>query len=515
MGVVLGVSWLPEAKKVEYTTAAMGPLLDQTEAGVDHLVSLFQQHAAAHGGAVDTSSWSGGMVDEVAAWLVRVINAIAHISKGLGPVAGIEPLAALLERALGCAVRAVSILPHHPYVRNRAVFLFNKMVDGLEARLLNHMLIPSSADESSPPTGILPILLSAPSPDHMVQSLNFLTTLMNRQKATAGPVIAASFTQTCAKIFELMPPPPPLLPASAAAASAAARTMALAASGGAGAVAVGVTNGEAEARTELQRAYAFYLQSMVAHGLATGVMTSGDNAGSIDSVLNSFSAVITALTDISIARVLLNTCAGLVRAWLPISPPTAPSPSPVSTATGTLTPAVKTPTSGAGGLWSQPVIVAGGVALEGYAIPAPTPLPDEGIYRSFASFCLEQLPKTPLSLALAPGLGETDPQSHTALSEGAVLLLTLAIHVAAHSPVMGAQASPMDVLTHMVTVVLPSLGLSQAACTGIGAALANSLRMGAPECYKDPSLKGALGAAAMELRTAALAAVAASAGGES
>lgn len=204
--------------------------------------------------------------------------------------------------------------------------------------------------------------------------------------------------------------------------------------------------------------------------------------------------MITALTDVSIAKTLLGTCAALVKAWLPVG-----TPPPVAAAAAA--------TAGAA------TVVGGGSAK---AVPAPleasaalperTPLPDEAFYREFVSMCLETLPRTPFAVALAPGFGETDPQSHSALAEGGSLLLTVLVHVSAHSPAVGGQASPVDVLTHVATNVMPGLGISSAACSQIGSAAVNALRLPPPTCYRDRSLKDALGSAAMELRNAALAA---------
>jgi hypothetical protein len=273
------------------------------------------------------------------------------------------------------------------------------------------------------------------------------------------------------------------------------------------------------ARTDLQRSFSQFLFTIALNGLAADVLTAPENLPQLAEILASPSAIITALTDLNIARSLISLLTHLLRSWLPIAGLT------VGVSSGTLSVTFASPSAAAavtaGAPAPPPPAGAPGVAgsaaaaalaalppYEAYAAHAqPSPLSPEAASAFFAA-CLEALPRTPFALALAPQYSPADANSLMALGDGANLLLAWAVHLSAHSP-PHARAAPVEVVRHLVQTTLPSLGLPEAACQAVGQALLVDLARSPHEACRDPAAtKAALVAAVQGIRASALASAA-------
>jgi len=276
-------------------------------------------------------------------------------------------------------------------------------------------------------------------------------------------------------------------------------------------------------RSELQRALALLLSTLALNSMAADVLAAPGNLPQLADILGAPTTVIAALTDLSVGRSLLQLLTHLVRAWLPVAGvATGCGASSAFLATSFAHPAgaLGAPAAAASAAAAAAGAGAGGgaaspqppalPALEAYALtPLPSPLPQDAA-AAFFSACLHVLPRTPFALALPPTFSTADGTASMAVNDGVSLLLALAVHAAAHSQspaVSPAPVSPIDVVAHIVTGVLPELGVSAEAARAVGHAAVLDLQRPPAEATRQPTaLRGPFLAALDEIRGAAVAA---------
>jgi len=546
VGLLLGAPWLAAERKVAYTDAVMTPLITQLDQGIQYLVD----HEGGGGGSVgvgggggrtvDTSGWSADMVSDVAVWLVRVINAMAFLSKGYGNVSAIPALVDIQERALTGAMRALAVLPTHPHVRNRAVLFLQRLVECLDARLLSYL------------NDLVPLLLSGPAPDDMTQTLTLFTALAHRFRSAFAAVAAPHFVAIAARVFEVMPPLPAAVPAAAPPPMAGKRRISTgpgsgvsvngshsgpgrgaAGSGGGGgggvkgagsgsthaaapsritAVAPASTD-ESRARVELQRAFTVFLHAVIADGLAADLLASPHCAPQLVNLLGSLPAMASGTTDMSVAKSLVVNATLLVRAWLPVTPFTAIAPPPHGGGSGGSVSHTIATTYGVPQRAPTPA-VAGDVpavpCLDDYtAAAAASPVGDVAIVADFVGLCLDAWLRLPFAAATNPWWHDRDAQSLYCVTEGVGLLLTLAVHTTAHARTSAATASLTlpSFTTHLCGTVLPGLGVDSAAAAALGSAVMEAVRLPPPDAFSHPPLHDAMLTILVGLRLATQAAL--------
>ena len=537
---LLGIT--PDAR-IAYISMIMTPLTSALEEGLGHLQQQ-QQQTAGDASAVSlqlprdlsgtssssSDSWPPELVAEVAAWIVRSLNALGHMTKGFGQVAPPPPpgapppsdpastalaashdrLAALLSHGLQLSMRALAVLPSHPSVRGKAVFLLHRLVDCLDVRLLP--LLPSC----------MPLLLAAPTPDDMTAVLVLLNQAAARFKMSAAPLLAGVLLPVVQRVYALLPSLASGITDSAGAAS----QLASPSKGGPSATSstsTAVHTDDLRACSELTRSYVAFLSHITTTpGLATAVLAApGPNSEHVWTILGGLAQAVAGAGDAALVKNGLGAVTALVKAWLPVkqqqqpvttssstgslSAPAAPLGSSISPPKRVVTPFPPPPAAGTAKQAAAAVAsstASGGSGGLGRLEPTPSPLPDH-LRAPFLQWLMGQALRLTWSAALAPGCAEVPANASVATSapgsnsssssgmaplsltasagssntskdtstvwegngaashaflEAIAIQATIAVHVAVHTGGGGGSGGGNDVIGHMTSVVLPTLG---------------------------------------------------------
>lgn len=512
VGTIVGAAWVDSGTRATYTEAVATPLLASLNDGLARVAAMTGSSgggagdaaavaaAAAAAGAAVPASASPEFIFAVSAWIVRVMNAVGHLTKGLGNVTsqGEERLARLQENILAGVIRAVAVLPRDQSVRAKALFLLHRMVDCLETRLLQHM--PS----------VMPALLSASTPDDMIGVLVLLNQLAAKFKLAAAPLLATCLLPIISQVFAVMPPPAPTGQTAGPSASGSGRgsnvpqaqgrgtgrpprkdSDAMVGSGsapttpaidrdgdgsGSGGGRGGgglVTTDDTRARLELQKQYALFLQQVAAHGLATAVLAAPPNDGRLLEILGTALAMLATATDASLQKTCLQFLQLLVKTWLPVTHlPIAQQQQGQQTQQAAAAPVPAAPGPIGFGAIAAPSAVAAGlspVRVEAQASPLPPQL-----RQAFLAFLFDHALRASVTLVGAPGFDTSDAQGQAVMTEALILQAVIAIHVAAAlggqapSKVPGQQLDPTaaaapasgqpDAISVLCGSILPQLG---------------------------------------------------------
>lgn len=417
VGILLGAPWMLQDKKIGYTHAAMTPLCEQMEAGLAQL-------AAIASGA--SGSWSPDFVAEVSLWIVRNLNALAHMTKGFGSVAAVEPLALVLERAMSGALRAIAMLPTQHAVRNTALFILHRMVECLESRLVPHLDV------------IFSMVLVAPTKDALVEALTFVNQCMLKFRGDVVPFLCAHLLPLVGRVLDFLPeidvaalPAPasttsnaqllPLLMPPRLVLKTSASDVSL--DGGSPAVprlpppsASPTPTDDSRSRTDLQRGFVALFNSMASHGLAASILLHETVAPRKWDIIAHVAAQVGLVSDLTIAKAVLQFIGHLTRSWLPVAgvataPGAAPAPAPAAPASAPHR-AVAAPPSHIT------------LAPEGSPVPPAVRL-------ELAAFLMSHVMPMTLALGRVPAFDDRDYQAQVCVAEAITLHATVLLHVTA------------------------------------------------------------------------------------
>ena len=278
-GVLLGAPGVDVGARVGYTSAVLGPLLTAIEGGLTALAGL----GVGGGTGADLSPI---LEAHVGAWVVRVLNAIGHVTKGFGSVADEPALAALAERAVGAGLAAVRILPSHSATRTKTFFLLHRAVDCLDVRLVP--LLPAT----------LGALVDASScAEDVTALLVLINQLTAKFKIAIAPTLASLLIPVTGRVATAMNEPLPSAPADAAEAAEHAR-----------------------ARADVARTFSLFLNVLVTAGVAADVLLAPSNAPRLWDVL-SLAVDVARAVEPAAAKTVLIFAGALVRSWLPVAAP--------------------------------------------------------------------------------------------------------------------------------------------------------------------------------------------------
>jgi hypothetical protein len=433
VGVLLGQHWVPMEKRSGYAEAVLNPLIQQLDDGIARL-------------AGDRGHWPPDLVTEVAGWIVRVLNAIAHTTKGFSAsiVTQSPNLPSLLERALAGAMRALAVLPDDTSVRGKALFLLHRMVDCMESRLLVHL------------PACWQLLLSSSSPDDITQVVVFTTQLASKFKSGAAPFVGEVLMSLVARVFEVVPPPPASL--TLAPSSTFGRDAGPVGGGTRGSAAV--TTEDTRARSELLKNFLLFLWTLTNVNIFTAVVLSTPrNQQQLWDLFNAVGMCIATATDMVAAKTGLTFFGLVIKQWLPIAPP------PTSPAAAS--PVMPSATGGS-------ALPSAGVAPPSASLPSPLPSPlPEDLRPAFFRYACDSIIRATWALAAAPGFDSGDMQTLTAATEAVQIHCSLAVAVAVHAG--GSAPQHSDFLAHLCGTLMPALGVPVRACEEYHGKLRNAL----------------------------------------
>lgn len=426
-GCVLGAPWVDHAKRIAYTEALLGPLLNATESGLQNLYKCGMTPAPQSQPHIVPPP---NILEHVIQWISRSLGAIGAVTKGLGTCdgPGLEKLAALAERGLVAAMQALFLFPSNSSVRSKALFLLHRMVDCLATQLLPKL-----------PAIIPPLLASCPSVSDMISLLAWFVQLANKFKQNVAPLLATSFLATIDKVLSIMPPIPPtnvpilnLIPTPGSRRQGAATSKRKEPESD-----LFITTDEFRLRVELQKSFANFILAIINNHCANDIFLSSQNVSSLPRILETLTKFVQTATDAALIRTCYQIFTLLVKQWLPITPGTANTP----------------PQS------------------------APPVLPKE-LIEQFAQLCLERILSAAWVVVVSPAWNTSDAQCHLAILDSISLQATIIIHVALASggtyPAIGSSGG-IDAIATMTQRLLPSYGVPESVASGYGGVLRKNL----------------------------------------
>lgn len=363
VGTIIGNKhWLPEDKRTEYAEIVAEPLLNSLNEAMEKVSQENNnQHTKPNHQQNGSASWDPDFYNYLSKWIVKLLSAIGHFTKGLsyssgssngsgggnsntvgtpnstGPNNGSsvydQSIVQFAETLLSFVLRAMALLPSNSEVRDKSIFSIRVMQDFLGVQLFQRL--PEAMDS----------LLNATTSTDVERLLGLLQSLIVKYKSHSESLIQMYLLPVISLVFDIMPAATtaptttttngtsltkdskhtPLhyhprteswdAPNSSLSRSATGNSSVPSSSTSAAAI-----TEETRSRLNLQKSYMNFLNCMVTNNIFTDVVLGNqENCEHLEDILMTIIDVTLDTTDPIVQKISIQCLQGLIKQWMPIS----------------------------------------------------------------------------------------------------------------------------------------------------------------------------------------------------